>query len=333
MVTPTPLASGLPANLAIADRSRKFYDGTYDWDSQGFTDEHGDYREFDCLNPLGRAPTPLPPMFSDDEDDGQDQMDLTTSVPAHPLEQDTEIAPAAVAVEPDTPCPKPNLSTINTLKVRSPGSIRRFAIDFLANFEQSAPARQQQLVKESQHTSSITSNLEGIASATEQAGPEEALDRTHELLGEPLRTKNENSDMKMPDTPPESPFNATSGAQAISPASVISTLSSVPSNLSEQDKDIDIKIQGAPKPVQIPPRLPNNTPSKASARSETKASIRGVAQKVTKGYKRAASSNPRPPKRKDNSIEGLTLRELHAMASVRGRSLRRSVRQSKLEDD
>jgi hypothetical protein len=31
----------LPAELAITERSRKFYDGTYQWDLDGFTDELG----------------------------------------------------------------------------------------------------------------------------------------------------------------------------------------------------------------------------------------------------------------------------------------------------
>jgi hypothetical protein len=31
----------LPANVALTDRSRKFYEGTYKWDSDGFTDDIG----------------------------------------------------------------------------------------------------------------------------------------------------------------------------------------------------------------------------------------------------------------------------------------------------
>jgi hypothetical protein len=31
----------LPADVALSDHSRKFYDGTYKWDSEGFTDEVG----------------------------------------------------------------------------------------------------------------------------------------------------------------------------------------------------------------------------------------------------------------------------------------------------
>jgi hypothetical protein len=34
-------ARPLPADLAITERSRRFYDGTYRWDSDGFTDEQG----------------------------------------------------------------------------------------------------------------------------------------------------------------------------------------------------------------------------------------------------------------------------------------------------
>ncbi|OAL54983.1 hypothetical protein IQ07DRAFT_282860 [Pyrenochaeta sp. DS3sAY3a] len=54
--------SHLPADLEISERSRKFYDGTYKWDSEGFTDSDGEYHRFDCLNPATQAPTPLPPM-------------------------------------------------------------------------------------------------------------------------------------------------------------------------------------------------------------------------------------------------------------------------------
>lgn len=41
MVASAAGAYQLPSDLAITDRSRKFYDGTYTWDSDGFTDEHG----------------------------------------------------------------------------------------------------------------------------------------------------------------------------------------------------------------------------------------------------------------------------------------------------
>ncbi|ENI03721.1 hypothetical protein COCC4DRAFT_41701 [Bipolaris maydis ATCC 48331] len=59
----------LPSADSITERSRKFYDGTYTWDSDGFTDDMGVYRTFDCYDSDARAPTPLPPMFlSNDEE-------------------------------------------------------------------------------------------------------------------------------------------------------------------------------------------------------------------------------------------------------------------------
>jgi hypothetical protein len=44
----------LPANIDdyITERSRKFYDGTYKWDSEGFTDETGSK----CAVQTGRQP-------------------------------------------------------------------------------------------------------------------------------------------------------------------------------------------------------------------------------------------------------------------------------------
>ncbi|KAG9192672.1 hypothetical protein G6011_11406 [Alternaria panax] len=71
MIDPTAYSTPLSVNVALTEYSRKFYDGTYKWNSEGFTDETGIYREFDCYNPDAQAPTPLPPMYlSDDDIDG-----------------------------------------------------------------------------------------------------------------------------------------------------------------------------------------------------------------------------------------------------------------------
>ncbi|KAI4668570.1 uncharacterized protein J4E78_002397 [Alternaria triticimaculans] len=59
----------LPDDVALSEHSRKFYDGTYKWDSEGFTDDAGVYREFDCYDPDARAPTPLPPLCLSDDDE------------------------------------------------------------------------------------------------------------------------------------------------------------------------------------------------------------------------------------------------------------------------
>ena len=94
----------LPPEIALTERSQKFYDGTFQWDLEGFTDDKGGkleldvslhcpsagsvtvYRSFDCDDPAARAPTPLPVIFwdvSEDEDYGMDrngQLSTTTTV-------------------------------------------------------------------------------------------------------------------------------------------------------------------------------------------------------------------------------------------------------------
>ncbi|KAF2851219.1 hypothetical protein T440DRAFT_71296 [Plenodomus tracheiphilus IPT5] len=54
--------------LDLSEWSQKFYNGTFKWDAEGFTDDKGVYRNFDCYDPLARAPTPLPPILLDDEE-------------------------------------------------------------------------------------------------------------------------------------------------------------------------------------------------------------------------------------------------------------------------
>lgn len=88
---------------------------------------------------------------------------------------------------------------------------------------------------------SIVSRLKAAVVVSEQADTVEVLHRSYELCEGPNLPNRESSSMKMPDTPPDSPVKTVSILQNTSPASTISTLSPVPSNLSDQDKDEDIK--------------------------------------------------------------------------------------------
>lgn len=82
------------------------------------------YREYDCLDPLARAPTPLPPMFLDDEDEVQ--IDVATTEPAQPLDSGSTITPTESAVvQPDTPCPRSDHIVTAAEVPRTPGSMRR----------------------------------------------------------------------------------------------------------------------------------------------------------------------------------------------------------------
>ena len=98
----------LAPDIALTERSRKFYDGTYKWDSEGFTDDDGGkhnevsyncrilltaqvHRSFDCYDPLARAPTPLPPMFSDEEDEEGATADVKARLPSDVAQQSTVV--------------------------------------------------------------------------------------------------------------------------------------------------------------------------------------------------------------------------------------------------
>ena len=38
-----------PVDTALSERSRKFYDGTYQWDSEGFTDDTGGKNQHEMM--------------------------------------------------------------------------------------------------------------------------------------------------------------------------------------------------------------------------------------------------------------------------------------------
>jgi hypothetical protein len=49
------------------------------------------YRAFDCLDAAARAPTPLPPMFSDDGEAGEEQVPTPSSMPREAARGDTPV--------------------------------------------------------------------------------------------------------------------------------------------------------------------------------------------------------------------------------------------------
>lgn len=199
------------------------------------------YREYDCLDPLARAPTPLPPVFLDDEDEVQ--IDVATTEPEQHLDSgSTATSTESVVVQPDTPCPRPDHIVTSAEVPRTPGSIRRFAINFLTkpNANKTTPEREADVSPED--SDSIASRLKAAVVVSGQADTVEVMHRSYEPCERPNLAKRENSSVKMPDTPPDSPVQTVSILQNTSPASTISTLSSVPSNLSDQDKDEGINV-------------------------------------------------------------------------------------------
>jgi hypothetical protein len=184
------------------------------------------------MDPLARAPTPLPPMFLKDEDNEVDGSQVNAASTETTQNQDSmpNVIPTGHApVEPDTPCPKADSTTITTGVPRTPGSIRRFAINLLSKPKQDKTASQGKAGVDSEIITDATHAPEGTETRREPSEIVEVLHRSYDLCEGPKSAKRKSSSIQMPDTPPDSP------------AATVSTLSPVPSNLSDQDTDEGIK--------------------------------------------------------------------------------------------
>ena len=248
----------LPVDLAITERSRKFYDGTYTWDANGFTDEHGGkcmlllrmciadqstvHRVYDCYDPEARAPTPLPPMVLEDEEELEnDRQHTDTSIETKNVDS-VSTAKGAANVEATSPYPKSSDVAASALNPRTPQEFRRLALAFTANLQPSRAVRQNTppIELEDNEGDTNASKFENVVAVSEQAVTESTPSKNHEQTQVPSPAKAELSTVKMPDTPPDSPMKARFDVQITSPSSTVSTLSPVPSNLS--DHDIGLKV-------------------------------------------------------------------------------------------
>ncbi|KAF1365148.1 hypothetical protein EJ07DRAFT_171054 [Lizonia empirigonia] len=330
MVAPIELQPHLPADLAITERSRAFYDGTYKWDSVGFTDDKGVYREYDCYDPFARAPTPLPPMFPDDDEDHGPEEGITKNS-AQALKFDSPVRPTEIAApEPGTPCPELESDAADALSTQIPKENSHVTMKPITGLRQCTSVRGEEKFTELQSEVFAGHQYEGNLDS--KAGVSDAMSKQEDIgasndeghsSGGVIGSKKE---VKMPVTPPDSPAKTAIKVHTTSPASTTSTLSPVPSNLSDQDKDMGIKIKGASTTPRSTPSLPD-TPSKSSPRIMTKSTVtRGVAQKVRKGRK---SSKFGQPERKNDSVADFTLLELHSGSFMRRGGRRTSVRQTK----
>lgn len=205
------------------------------------------YREYDCMDPLARAPTPLPPMFLYNDEDDDSQVEVSNTETTNPHDRGLAITPTERALpEPATPLPTLETSQSTALLTnvpRTPGSIRRFAINLLNKPKQSKAAPQERPEVEPQVEHESPGAPEGTKLGSEPGEVVEVLHRSYEYCDGPKPPpKRESSSMQMPNTPPASPKKMSSVLQDTSPASTMSTLSPVPSNLSDNDKQEGIKV-------------------------------------------------------------------------------------------
>lgn len=192
------------------------------------------YREFDCLDPLARAPTPMPPMFPDDDVNDEEEHTAADEV-VQPVESHVAVTSSEPTSERAQSSSEPGDVVSGGYSPKTPRTIRRLAMAILDRPRKSTSPSQNVATTGSQNNITIIDALESMVI---EPIPAELDSHTDAKMSERLSPK-EISMMKMPDTPPQSPPRV---AEEISPKSTLSTLSPVPSNLSEAGGDADIKV-------------------------------------------------------------------------------------------
>ncbi|KAF3035067.1 hypothetical protein E8E11_001875 [Didymella keratinophila] len=294
----------LPAELAITERSL--------------------YCEYDCMDPLARAPTPLPPMFLFDDENDDSRLSVSSIKTTTPQDGgSTNRLTEGTVPESDTPFPKfdsVHSTPLTTDVPRTPGSIRRFAINLLSMPKHNKAVPPGERDMKLPLPENMMDLPEGTEPGSEPGEIVEVLHRSYDQCEGPKTADQGSNSVKMPDTPPASPAKMLSVIQDTSPASTTSTLSPVPSTLSDHGNDEGIRGAAA---AQSTPSLP------ATPTEKNGTTTRGIAQKVTKASKRASANKFSPPKQKEKSVEEFTLLELHSGAFLRQGGLRKSARQAK----
>lgn len=310
------------------------------------------YREYDCYDPLARAPTPLPPMVLEQDEDEVGIQDATEES-VQTLEASNNAIPWKPEVSKmDTPLSNLDCEALSVFEARTPEDTHHLLPPSVADSKRAAMNQADELPGISQDVlfpelPDIGVLATSIASVSKQVGAEITVKEDQKLYEASSPMKEGTNNVMMPDTPPDSPTKTALDLQTTSPTSTISTLSTlspVPSNLSDQDETVSTEvrtleslrvrttnfsqIKGASTTLQKFPNQPS-TPSKSPQTTTKTKTTRGVAQKV-KRFDRVSKSSP--AKRKVDSVEDLTLRELHAGAFVRTGGRRRSVRQAQSQD-
>ncbi|KAF1843816.1 uncharacterized protein K460DRAFT_408138 [Cucurbitaria berberidis CBS 394.84] len=258
----------LPVDVALTKRSRKFYDGTYKWNSEGFTDEHGVYRKFDCYDAAARAPTPLPPMF-----------------PGELEEESTD------DLRDQQPVANPEIFTFASNSSSKGGMVT---------------IRRDELFHGHKDRDRLIGKMEGILITCRHTGTELSLEECYRLCGIPDSAIRVEKTGNRETTPPQSPEKgqtavAKSDMQGQSPGRIgegstrHSDFSDCPSDLSDWDVQDQVKSgKEAPPPADTRRNKQDKPDGDAKP---TRKTTRGVAQKIRKGAKassRTQSSNATP---------------------------------------
>jgi hypothetical protein len=179
----------------------------------------------------------MPPIFLDGEVDDE-QLQTAANDIAQPASRNTVTPLGEAMLEPEAARSVHASVTDRTDERKTPRTIRRLAMEILSNPKSTKSSTQGEPTGDYQDISSVASDLEAIAS--EQTDKEADACAINELRR--AQSPEQSVQVNMPDTPPKSPCESESGVLNTSPSSTLSTLSTVPSNLSEQGGDAGIKV-------------------------------------------------------------------------------------------
>jgi hypothetical protein len=179
----------------------------------------------------------MPPIFLDGEVDDE-QLQTAANDIAQPASRNTVTPLGEAMLEPEAARSVQADVPSRTGEPKTPRTIRRLAMEILSNPKSTKSSSQGEPTGDYQDNSSVASDLEAIAS--DQTDKEAGACMIKELRR--AQSPEQSVQVNMPDTPPKSPCKSESGVLSISPSSTLSTLSTVPSNLSEQGGGVGIKV-------------------------------------------------------------------------------------------
>ena len=179
----------------------------------------------------------MPPIFLDGERDDE-QLQTATNDIAQPTSRHTSTPLSESMLEPEVARSVHADVPSRADEPKTPRTIRRLAMEILSNPRSTKSPSQGERTGDYQDISSVARDLEAIA--LEQTDKETGARVIDELMR--AQSPVESIQVNMPDTPPKSPCESESGGPNTSPSSTLSTLSTVPSDLSERGADVGIKV-------------------------------------------------------------------------------------------
>jgi hypothetical protein len=141
----------------------------------------------------------------------------------------------ATTLQSDKRSYEPSGSAPTILDCQTPDEVRSFTFAPDSDFKQSIEVRREELLVDHNDKDSLINKLGIIVAASKHTSTNPRLQKRYKLSGIPYSDKENIGNEKMEITPPETPRKSTPDMHVASPSPSNSSLSDIPSNLSEQD--------------------------------------------------------------------------------------------------